>query len=87
MKKLFTFLLALWVIIPIHAQNVVELTNVANYIDFQALSVSDPAMTSAVITSTAPYELANGTILTGFLKSLRMLRRMLLMQRMKLDLR
>ena len=69
MKKLFTFLLALWVIIPIHAQNVVELTNVANYIDFQALSVSDPAMTSAVITSTAPYELANGTILTGFLKS------------------
>ena len=69
MKQLFTFLLALWVLIPIHAQNVVELTNVANYIDFQALSVSDPFMTSAVITSTAPYELANGTILTGFLKS------------------
>ena len=69
MKKFFLFVVAAVAALTINAQTVVELANVANYIDFQALSVSDPAMTSAVITSTAPYELANGTILTGFLKS------------------
>jgi len=45
------------------------LNEVANYIDFQALSVSDAAMTSSVVTSTAPYELANGSKLVGFQKS------------------
>lgn len=69
MKKFFLFVVAAVAALTINAQTVVELANVANYIDFQALSVSDPAMTKAVITSTAPYELANGTILTGFAKS------------------
>lgn len=45
------------------------LSDVANYIDFQALSVSDPAMTSHAETSTYPYELANGTKLVGYKKS------------------
>jgi len=53
----------------INAQTVVVLNEVANYIDFQALSESDPAMTSSVVTSTAPYELANGSKLVGFQKS------------------
>ncbi len=49
--------------------NVVTLSDVANYIDFQALSVSDPDMTKSTITSYTPYELANGTKLVGFMKS------------------
>ena len=68
MKKFF-LLVAAVAALTVNAQTVVELADVANYIDFQALSVSDPAMTSAVITSTTPYELANGTVLTGFAKS------------------
>lgn len=68
MKKFF-LLVAAVAALTVNAQTVVELADVANYIDFQALSVSDPAMTSAVITSTAPYTLANGTVLTGFAKS------------------
>ena len=50
-------------------QGTVMLYDVANYIDFQALSVSDPAMTSTTITSTNTYTLANGTVLKGFQKS------------------
>lgn len=71
MKKIFLFAAAVVAAMTINAQepNVVVLSEVANYIDFQALSVSDPAMTSSVVTSTAPYELANGTKLVGFLKS------------------
>ena len=71
MKKIFLFAAAVVAAMTINAQepNVVVLSEVANYIDFQALSVSDPAMTQATITSTAPYELANGSVLKGFLKS------------------
>ena len=71
MKKIFLFAAAVVAAMTINAQepNVVVLSEVANYIDFQALSVSDPAMTSSVVTSTAPYELANGSKLVGFLKS------------------
>ncbi len=70
MKKIFLFAAAVVAAMTINAEpNVVVLNEVANYIDFQALSVSDPAMTSSVVTSTAPYELANGSKLVGFLKS------------------
>ena len=68
MKKFFLFAAAA---MTVNAQEPVKvlLSDVANYIDFQALSVSDPAMTQATVTSEAPYELANGTTLVGFLKS------------------
>lgn len=68
MKKFFLFVAAI-AALTVNAQTVVVLSDVANYIDFQALSVSDAQMTKAVVTSTAPYTLANGTVLTGFLKS------------------
>ena len=69
--KLITLFFALMAAMAIDAQeiNVVNLADVANYIDFQALSISDPAMTQHTVTSTDPYELANGTILRGFQKS------------------
>lgn len=69
MKKFFLFVVAAVAALTINAQTVVELANVANYIDFQALSISDPDMTQSKITSTTPYTLANGTVLGGFLKS------------------
>ena len=69
MKKIFLFAAAVVAAMAINAQTVVVLNEVANYIDFQALSVSDPAMTSSVVTSTAPYTLANGSKLVGFAKS------------------
>ncbi|MBR0195794.1 MAG: hypothetical protein IJQ32_06120 [Paludibacteraceae bacterium] len=69
MKKFFLFAAAVATAMTINAQKVVVLNEVANYIDFQALSVSDPAMTSSVVTSTAPYQLANGSKLVGFQKS------------------
>ena len=67
MKKIFLFAAAVVAAMTINAQepNVVLLSDVANYIDFQALSVSDPAMTQATVTSEAPYTLANGTVLLG----------------------
>lgn len=68
MKKLF-LLVAAVAALAVNAQNVVVLNEVANYIDFQALSVSDAAMKASEVTSTSPYSLANGTVLTGFLKS------------------
>ena len=68
MKKFFLFVAAV-AALTVNAQNVVVLSDVANYIDFQALSQSDPAMTQSTVTSTTPYELANGTKLVGFLKS------------------
>lgn len=55
--------------LTINAQTVVVLNEVANYIDFQALSVSDAAMTSHTVTSTDIYTLPNGSKLVGFLKS------------------
>ena len=71
MKKIFLFAAAIVAAMTINAQeaNVVLLSDVANYIDFQALSVSDPDMTNATVTSEAPYELANGSVLKGFKKS------------------
>jgi len=71
MKKFFLFVAAVLTALTITAdeKTVVVLNEVANYIDFQALSVSDPAMTQATVTSVDPYELANGTILLGFQKS------------------
>ena len=69
MKKFFFFAAAALAAMTINAQNVVVLNEVANYIDFQALSESDAAMTSSVVTSTAPYVLANGSKLVGFQKS------------------
>ena len=69
MKKIFLFAAAAMVALTINAQYVVVLNQVANYIDFQALSESDAAMTSHTVTSTDPYELANGSKLVGFQKS------------------
>lgn len=70
MKKFFLFAAAIVAAMTIKADPVVVVLNeVANYIDFQALSVSDPAMTSHTVTSVAPYELANGSVLKGFKKS------------------
>ena len=71
MKKIFSFAVALFAAMAINAQEpvVVVLSEVANYIDFQALSVSDASMTSAVVTSVAPYTLANGSVLKGFKKT------------------
>ena len=69
MKKFFLFAAAAVAAMTINAQTVVVLNEVANYIDFQALSEADAAMTSSVVTSTAPYELANGSKLVGFQKS------------------
>ena len=72
MKKFFLFAAAVVAAMTINAQdvpNVVVLSEVANYIDFQALSETDPEMTDTIVTSVAPYELANGTVLVGFLKS------------------
>ncbi len=69
MKKLFLFAAAVATALTVNAQTVVVLNEVANYIDFQALSVSNPDMTSTTITSTNTYELPNGSVLKGFLKS------------------
>ena len=71
MKKIFLFAVALVATMAVKAADpvVVVLSDVANYIDFQALSVSNPAMTQATITSTAPYTLPNGSVLKGFKKS------------------
>ena len=70
MKKFFLFAAALVAAMTIKADPVVvRLNEVANYIDFQALSVSDPNMTKATINSENPYTLGNGTVLKGFKKS------------------
>ena len=71
MKKIFLFAAAVVAAMTVNAADpvVVVLNEVANYIDFQALSVSDPAMTQHTVTSVAPYELANGSKLVGFKKS------------------
>lgn len=71
MKKIFLFAAAVAAAMTINAQepNVLVLSEVANYIDFQALSVSDPGMVQSTVTSTTPYTLANGSKLVGFQKS------------------
>ena len=69
MKKIFLFAAAMFAAVTVSAQNVVVLSEVANYIDFQALSQSDAEMTKKTITSTDTYTLANETILKGFQKS------------------
>lgn len=71
MKKIFLFAAAVVAAMTVNAQepNVLVLSEAANYIDFQALSVSDPDMVKSTVTSTTPYTLANGSKLVGFLKS------------------
>ena len=70
MKKFFFIAAALVAAMTINAEpTVVVLNEVANYIDFQALSVSNPDMTSTTITSTTTYALPNGSVLKGFQKS------------------
>ena len=70
MNKFFLFVAAVVTAMTVNADPVkVILSDVANYIDFQALSVSDPAMVEHTVTSTDPYELANGSVLLGFQKS------------------
>lgn len=68
MKKFFLFVAAV-AAMTINAQNVVVLSDVANYIDFQALTQTFPEMTSITVTSTSTCELPNGTMLVGFEKS------------------
>jgi len=69
MKKFFIFAAAAMAALTINAQTVVVLNEVANYIDFQALSESDAAMTASTVTSTDIYTLPNGSKLVGFQKS------------------
>ena len=70
MKKFFLFAAAVATAMTMNAEpKVVVLNEVANYIDFQALSVSNPDMVSTTITSTNTYELPNGSVLKGFQKS------------------
>ena len=71
MKKIFLFAAAVVAAMTVNAQepNVVVLSDVANYIDFQALTQTFPEMTSITVTSTSTCELPNGTMLVGFQKS------------------
>ena len=68
MKKFFLFAAAVLAALTINAQKVVVLNEVANYIDFQALTTSFPEMTSVIVTSTNTCELPNGTLLVGHQK-------------------
>ena len=68
MKKFF-LLVAAVAAMTVNAQNVVVLSDVANYIDFQALTQTFPEMTQITVTSTSICELPNGTQLVGFEKS------------------
>lgn len=69
MKKLF-FFAALFAAVSINAQEPVEkvLSEVANYVDFQALYEADATLVDVVPTSTTFVTLPNGTILKGFQK-------------------
>ena len=71
MKKLFTFFVGAIMAMAANAREavVVKVSDVANYIDFQALSKSDTEMTKTTVTSTNTYTLANGSVLKGFLRS------------------
>ena len=71
MKKIFLFVAAVAAAMTINAQDPVVkvVSDLANYIDFQALYVATPAMADHKVTSTDPYELPNGSKLVGFLKS------------------
>jgi len=69
MKKFFIFAAAVATALTVNAQTVVVLNEVANYIDFQALTQTFPEMTSITVTSTSTCELPNGTVLVGFQKS------------------
>ena len=73
MKKFFLFAAAVVAAMTVNAQepNVVVLSDVANYIDFQALATADTdsAMVKTTVTSTTNYVLPNGSKLVGFLKS------------------
>ena len=66
MKKFFLFAAAIVAAMTINAQTVVVLNEVANYIDFEALSKSDADMTAATIDSEHFYTLGNGSVLKGY---------------------
>ncbi|MBR6310131.1 MAG: hypothetical protein IKR52_02890 [Paludibacteraceae bacterium] len=71
MKKLFTFFVGVIMAMAANAGEpripvVLKVSDVANYIDFQALSKSDAEMTKSTVTSTNTYTLANGSVLKGF---------------------
>lgn len=71
MKKIFLFAAAVAAAMTINAQEakVVVISELANYIDFEALCKSDEAMTKPKIDSENAYTLANGTELKGFKNS------------------
>lgn len=69
MKKLLLLAASAVVAMTVNAQTTKIASEVANYIDFHALSVSDPDMTEAIVTSTDHYELENGSELVGFKKA------------------
>lgn len=69
MKKIFSFAAVLFAAMTINAQKVVVLNEVANYVDFQAEYVANPAMANFTVTTTDHYEFENGTTLVGYAKS------------------
>lgn len=73
MKKLFFFAAAMCAAVSLNAQTTVTkvLSEVANYVDFQALSVSNPEIFTQEKPTTSEQfiELPNGTKLFGFTKS------------------
>lgn len=72
MKKLFFFAAALVAAVTVNAQTVTkELSDVANYIDFQALTVSEPEVFTATVPTSAEEFIAlkNGTKLYGYVQS------------------
>ena len=70
MKKFFLFAAAAVAALTINAQDKVvkNITEYANYIEFQAL-MANPDIKNATMSSTKPLELPNGTVLLGSTKS------------------
>ena len=70
MKKFFLFAAAVATALTINAQEKVvkEITDYANYIEFQAL-MADPAIKGATINSENPLELPNGAVINGYKKA------------------
>lgn len=67
MKKLLLLAASAVAVMTVNAQTTVVLSDVANYIDFQALKASDAQMTQTTVTSTTNYTLDNGSVLKGYL--------------------
>ena len=66
MKKFLLLAASAVAVMTVHAQTTVVLSDVANYIDFQALKASDAQMTQTTVTSTNHYTMDNGSELVGF---------------------